>query len=705
MTFLAPGILFALAAAALPVVIHLLNRGRTRPMPWAAMRFLLASVQKNQRKLRLRDLLLLLLRILAIALVVLLFARPAWLVSSPGGELQLPMTAMIVLDVSASMAQSDGRRTRFEEARALALEVIDRLDDQSQAGLLLASDVAQPVVPRPSSNLPLVRGCIERTAVTWRASNLFPALKTAYAELERAPGRHKEIIVLTDNQKLAWQNLGDIEALRQAQPGIGLRVLTVGGPGEENLAIRSLSPAAGTSLAGSAMPVRVEVENHGREEARNVRVTLAVDREPPQAEGAIASIAPGQSAVATIDANIQQAGPHVLTARLPADRFPMDNERSIAFETDRGTSLVIVEDPPAGDPRLAAGYYLQLAYESLRSDPLGGGTVTVRRIPYGGLDAKTLGEATAILLVDPGELPGTLWQQLQEFVASGHGLEIFPGPRTPANLGSAPPTAWLPARLAGPASVEPAAWQQSTMTHPLTAGWRDPAKIRLSEITASRHFPLAGREGAAALAAFANGDPVVVEGVVGGGRVFVWSLLPTPAWTNLVLHPFFPILMQELVPYFHGGEGGGKDVLRPGDSYTFTAPAQAAGREVLLQGPEGGLEPVDRLAAEGSRATVRIPDLSRPGGYLVYLAGEKEPAAAFAVAMDPAESDLATAEAERIAALERAPVPAGEEASAGAAATSVPMLTPREMWLPLATALALLFAAELFYSQYLSRAR
>lgn len=97
MTVLHPFLLAGLAAVAVPILIHLLLRQRPRPLPWAAMRWLLAAQQRAARRWRLTHWLLLALRCLAVALLALAVARPAL----PGlgqGEL-----LVLVVDRSASM--------------------------------------------------------------------------------------------------------------------------------------------------------------------------------------------------------------------------------------------------------------------------------------------------------------------------------------------------------------------------------------------------------------------------------------------------------------------------------------------------------------------------------------------------------------------------------------------------------------------------
>ena len=70
--------LWGLAAVAIPVLIHLLLKQRPKPVPWAAMQWLMAAAQASQKKWRWTHLLLLLLRCLILALLALAIARPGW---------------------------------------------------------------------------------------------------------------------------------------------------------------------------------------------------------------------------------------------------------------------------------------------------------------------------------------------------------------------------------------------------------------------------------------------------------------------------------------------------------------------------------------------------------------------------------------------------------------------------------------------------
>src|SRR5262249_27430070 len=142
-----PFVLGGLALVGIPVLIHLIMRRRPKVLSFPAFRFLVQRSRINQRKLRLRHLLLLSLRVLLIALICLALARPRVLNEALklGGD--RPVAAVLVFDTSPSMeytvSSARGKLTRLDDARRRGNELLDQLPDGSKVLIL---DTADPPV-------------------------------------------------------------------------------------------------------------------------------------------------------------------------------------------------------------------------------------------------------------------------------------------------------------------------------------------------------------------------------------------------------------------------------------------------------------------------------------------------------------------------------------------------------------------------------
>src|SRR5438105_9484134 len=128
MSFIHPLLLGGIVLVGLPILLHLIMRQQPKHLLFPAFRFLKLQLRTNQRKLRLRHLLLLLLRMLLIALMCLALARPR-LFSDRFGGLGADQAAVVVLviDTSRSMQYTVAGKSRLEEAKARALELLGEL--------------------------------------------------------------------------------------------------------------------------------------------------------------------------------------------------------------------------------------------------------------------------------------------------------------------------------------------------------------------------------------------------------------------------------------------------------------------------------------------------------------------------------------------------------------------------------------------------
>ena len=148
--FLHPALLWALPLAAVPIIIHLLNRRRFNKVRWAAMEYLLAALKRNRRRLRMEQWLVLLLRVLAVTLLALLVSRPQ-VSGSVLGDVRTHH--VICLDDSASMAQRRGATHTFKAAVDRIIELSSDLAD-TRSGDLLTVLVAHRQPRCPGSRCP-----------------------------------------------------------------------------------------------------------------------------------------------------------------------------------------------------------------------------------------------------------------------------------------------------------------------------------------------------------------------------------------------------------------------------------------------------------------------------------------------------------------------------------------------------------------------
>src|SRR4051794_9838337 len=204
-----------LAAASLPIIIHLLNRRKFREMPWAAMRFLLAAVRKNARRIRIEQWLLLAVRTLLIILIVTAMAKP--FLESQG----LPVLAgrrthrVLVLDGSLSMAYAPADVTRFEQAKTLAAQLVKDARRGDAISVVLMADPPRIVIGDPSPNHAEVLKEIDEITSPHGGTDLEASFRAIDRVLDASTISQKEVVFLTDLQVASWRKGGDDGGLKR----------------------------------------------------------------------------------------------------------------------------------------------------------------------------------------------------------------------------------------------------------------------------------------------------------------------------------------------------------------------------------------------------------------------------------------------------------------------------------------------------------
>src|SRR6184192_3630323 len=196
--FAHPAYLWGLFAIALPILVHLFNRRRPRPLAFGAIEFVLRSQQRRVRRLRLRQILLLALRCLLIAGVALALARPS--LEPRGAQAAVsrgPQATALVVDASLSMRYRRGSQVLFARAKSEALAALDRLGPDEPATVTLCAGNPSPL-PAPGFDRVAVRRVLEEAKPTYLGSDLTSCLAAAARALGESPVPGKRIVAFTD---------------------------------------------------------------------------------------------------------------------------------------------------------------------------------------------------------------------------------------------------------------------------------------------------------------------------------------------------------------------------------------------------------------------------------------------------------------------------------------------------------------------------
>lgn len=334
-----------LIAAAAPIVIHLLNRRRYRTIDWAAMDFLRAALRRNRRILEIRDLVLLVLRTLLLALFGLAMARPYF---SSGGAVtgaREPVHAILLLDNSLSMGYQRLDGTLLDAAKRDAVKFVDDLPPGSRVSVLPLCGSAQPTSRDAYRDLDDARDAIIRLELVDRGAPLAQAValaREAMAAAQDLPA--KRCVLLGDQQRGNWPSDG-LEELLAGVPD--LQIVDVSESGATNSWVSDFRLR--DDLADLETPAQflATIRHSGSESRLAVPVTLTVDGVEVAAE--TVDLEPGQTREVrfshTFGTSLDAGQVEFVSATvsLPPDRLVEDDVRHLAVPVVAALPIVFVD--------------------------------------------------------------------------------------------------------------------------------------------------------------------------------------------------------------------------------------------------------------------------------------------------------------------------------------------------------------------------
>lgn len=190
-----PGILVLLPLALIPLIIHILNKPKPRKILFPSLMFL-QKISKKQNKIsKLKNLLLMAVRILLISLVVMAAAKP--IMNQPGPS---ENSVIIIVDDSFKMGVIDGGISRFDRAKNSAKQVIDTIPSGQKAALLFTSGNSTELV----TNTDYLKMVLERENLTYHFATVTTAIKEASVFAKET---RPTFYVISDMAATSWKNL------------------------------------------------------------------------------------------------------------------------------------------------------------------------------------------------------------------------------------------------------------------------------------------------------------------------------------------------------------------------------------------------------------------------------------------------------------------------------------------------------------------
>ncbi len=652
------GMLGWLAAALIPVMLHLWHQSRRKETAWGAMFFLRQALERHSRRMRITQWLLLLLRVSLIMAVVFAFARP-FLDSRLGANGTSPTSLrLVVLDTSHSMGLDSSVMERGREA---AQRLVTSAPPGT--GILFTTPFTKHSTDAEAVSFgdhAAVLREIERAEATPRSIHFADYLPRLGEFVDQLLASHDglqqlDVFVISDfaasswyaphqdssDGKFSWQDSIDEEER------VRMHVVNVGTTGLSNVAVTRVWTPDRRQHATQPLHIFAEITNFGATLQKNLAVRFYVDDQRVHDE--VVQLDAGQRQVVEYMSPGTALGWHAVEVRLGEEPHEADDRRWLVLDAAARTRVLCVD----ASFRLgrSMGNYLSLALSPGTNSQAAESPFVVDIARGWEMPDTTWREYDAVVFCDMPSFTAAESEELARYLREGGSILWVMGPRTdPANyhetLGANGadilPVELDSTPLEGVYSLDPLDFE-----HPMWQDFRGQEETGLNTPAVYRYWKSDRRTEEANVAALVapDGDPLLVTRPIARGRsaILTTSLdLPSQTagddaqrWSTVAVMPYFVPLMHGLLGWMTAHAPENLDLL-VGESWPLPV-SDLVETDVTVRLPDGN----EVTTSMANDSVEYFTDTDIPG---VYQFTTRQPSEStwFAVNVSPEESDPAT---------------------------------------------------------------
>ena len=613
MQFLFPAFLFALAALAIPIIIHLFHFRRFKKVYFTNVRFLREVKEETSARSRLRNLLVLLMRLLAVAFLVFAFAQP--FIPAEDTEVKSGSKAVsIFIDNSFSMQALSQDVPLFEKAKQRAREIVQAYppDDEFQ---IITNDFEgrhQRLLGREDA-----LAMIDEVKASPAVRQLSEVLARQRQALGNSVAENELVYQISDFQK----NITDIES--HSDTSYTLNLVPLQAVQEKNISIDSAWFVNPVPMPNQPNPMIVKVRNLTDEPAENIRLSIRYEGQTKPV-GTLA-VPAGASVEDTVNVSIQRTGWHEAQLNITDYPIQFDDNYYFAFNVKAQIRVLAINESQPNR-------YLSAAFS-------GGANFELTNRQSQGLDYSQLSNYDLIIVDELRQLSSGLAFELSEYAKNGGNLLVFPDRN--ANLPSYNdflrqfPANELQAyeekaREVGRINTDEFVFndvfenRSANLKLPTTQG-----NFRLSSFSTRGEEPLL---------TYRDGTTMLAKYQAGEGHLYLCAAPLSEDYNQLVRNGeiFVPMIFKMAI----SSRQGQRIAYTIGQDATLIAPYDARGTELVykLQGEGGEFIPEQRII--GTKAYLSVNDQVKTAGFYDLFFEGADPVATYAFNYDRRESVL-----------------------------------------------------------------
>ncbi len=568
MGFFNPGLVWFALGGAIPIIIHLLHRQKFRRIRWAAMEFLLAALKKTQRRLKVENLILLLLRVLIMIFLAGAVARP-FLREAPAEILgDTDAHHIFVLDVSYSMAYKRAQNTSLDVAKRAAEKVLQEIRASEQDRFTLATLSSYPeAVMKDRNQKQQILNAINELKPSDYGTDMHAAIREVETLIRETRNHDKRVYIFTDLQRGGWEFRDDQEARKfgellkslSQRPDTRFYIYDAGTEGAINHAVVDLR--VHDRVVTTKRPARfsADVYNFSSTPRPSVNVNLYVNDNLVKSEPAV--LPPQAKVEVGFEYLFPEAAPTFVHVGIDPDYLDVDDRRTLSLDVKSALRGLAIDGEPGDSPRQSEVFFLLLALDPTRQGLYFSVDVRTDKV----FNAEGLDAYDFLVLANVQSLTADKVEKIEQFVRRGGGLFLALGDQV--DKVSFNEAFWMGGKGLSPAQLEEVAGEvpgpglergverriaKFADQHPVFRAFQKRSKASLYDLVFYRYFKVKDHDPDRVLAAFDDnfGSPLLLEKTLDEGKVLLLTSSIDDEWNfGIPGHPPYLILMREVAQH------------------------------------------------------------------------------------------------------------------------------------------------------------
>jgi hypothetical protein len=630
MTFLNSIILYGIPLITVPILIHLLAKRKKEIIHFSSLRFLKILESRKIKKLRIQQIILLILRCLIILFIIMAFSRPTLKKSSEGKfGTNLKTTSIIILDNSLSSMAGSGNQQFYENIKNCAVEITKSFNENDQIYIIPSSEIGK-ISAYQFIDLAKSKSIINDSKPSYSSINLQKLISDAEKIVSTSKNFNKEIFLLTDLQRTNIDNKNIQELPTENYNKPKLFILTDSQFKKNNLAVTDIILKSQILQKNKKIEIETIVANNSDNSVNDFLVNLYV--------------AGRRIAQKTIDIE-KRASESITFTFIPEiyglisgfveienDLLEEDNKRFFDLYIPNKIEVLLISD------KNNTKNYIKLALNPLSTDS---SLINLKTINTNEFSKINVDNYDLLIFENIKNITNSDIYRLKIFLSNRKGIIFLPDEQMDINYynNTIAKNLNIPKILSLQKSTGTdkgfVTFGRIKFDHPIFTGLFEKEKKTIDSPNFYNFFNLEKTPNSDAIIEFSNGNPFLIESNLNNGKIILFACPQNLEWSNFPLKGIFAPIMNQLTFYLSTETFINKKSLLIGDEISFSTLHKSKNFEI--EKPDGFKEKPE-VQIQSNKFLINFSNTDIPGIYKLFA--DDKLIKIFSVNIDPKESDL-----------------------------------------------------------------